>query len=84
MKFLTEGPWLTALIAGALALVIFRRQVTWLLKLLGRSALWLAALALAAQSGLAVLGVNCLNALALGLLGLPGLGLLLLLRWAGT
>ena len=34
-------------------------------------------------TGLA-LGVNAFNALTLGLLGIPGLGLLFLLKWAGT
>ena len=34
-------------------------------------------------AGLA-LGVNAFNALTLGLLGLPGLGLLFLFRWVGT
>ena len=34
-------------------------------------------------AGLA-LGVNAFNAVTLGLLGLPGLGLLLLFRWVGT
>ena len=51
------------------------------------SALGLGFLALWSQSGLAAglaLGVNAFNALTLGLLGLPGLGLLFLFRWVGT
>lgn len=82
-----DGPWLTVLIFSALFLVIFRRPLGWLLKLLARSALGLGFLALWAQSGLATglaLGVNAFNALTLGLLGLPGLGLLFLFRWVGT
>ena len=40
----------------------------------------LAALALLNQIGLG-LGVNLVNALILGVLGVPGLGLLLMLQW---
>ena len=39
-----------------------------------------------ASSGVAAglsLGVNLFNAFTLGLLGLPGLGLLMMLRWLG-
>ena len=82
--FAEGGPWLTILFFSVLFLVIFRRPLGWLLKLLARSALGLGFLA---QSGLAAglaLGVNAFNALTLGLLGLPGLGLLFLFRWVGT
>lgn len=82
--FSPDGPWLTVLLFSLLFLVLFRRPLAWLLKLLARSALSLGALALWSQSGLAAglaLGVNPFNALTLGLLGLPGLGLLFLLRW---
>lgn len=78
-----NGPWLTVVIFTVLFLVIFRRPLAWVLKLLARSALGLGFLALWAHSGLAAglsLGVNLFNALALGLLGVPGLGLLLLLK----
>lgn len=88
MNLLTDGgPWLSILIFGVLFLVIFRRPLAWLLKLLGRTALGLGFLALWSQSGLAAgfaLGVNAFNALTLGFLGLPGLGLLFLFRWMGT
>ena len=46
--------------------------------------LLLAALALFSQVGQALgvtLGVNLVNALVLGLLGVPGFGLLLMLQW---
>ena len=85
--FAEGGPWLTILFFSVLFLVIFRRPLGWLLKLLARSALGLGFLALWSQSGLAAglaLGVNAFNALTLGLLGLPGLGLLFLFRWVGT
>lgn len=81
--FSPDGPWLTILIFSVLFLVIFRRPLGWLIKVLLRSALGLGALFLWSQSGLAAglaLGVNAFNAITLGLLGLPGLGLLFLLR----
>ena len=85
--FQPDGPWLTVLIFTLLFLVIFRRPLGWLMKLLARSALGLGFLALWSQTGLAAglaLGVNAFNALTLGLLGLPGLGMLFLFRWVGT
>ena len=83
MNVFADGPGLSILIAAVLILVIFRRPLLWLGKLLVRSLLGLGFLALWYQSGLA-LGVNAFNAVTLGLLGLPGLGLLLLFRWVGT
>lgn len=70
-----------ALLAGILAVVLFHRPLQWLLKWLARSAAGLAFLFLWSQSGILAgftLGVNLFNALTLGLLGIPGLGLLLL------
>ncbi len=87
MNVFADGPGLSILIAAVLILVIFRRPLLWLGKLLVRSLLGLGFLALWSQSGLAAglaLGVNTFNAVTLGLLGLPGLGLLLLFRWVGT
>ncbi len=87
MNVFADGPGLSILIAVVLILVIFRRPLLWLGKLLARSLLGLGFLALWSQSGLAAglaLGVNAFNAVTLGLLGLPGLGLLLLFRWVGT
>ena len=55
-----------------------------LIRLLLRSSVGLAALALFSQVGQALgvtLGVNLVNALVLGLLGVPGFGLLLMLQW---
>lgn len=86
MNVFADGPGLSILIAAVLILVIFRRPLLWLGKLLVRSLLGLGFLALWSQSGLAAglaLGVNAFNAVTLGLLGLPGLGLLLF-RWVGT
>ena len=87
MNVFADGPGLSILIAAVLILVIFRRPLLWLGKLLVRSLLGLGFLALWSQSGLAAglaVGVNAFNAFTLGLLGLPGLGLLLLFRWVGT
>lgn len=85
MTLFAEGsPWLSVLIFSVLFLVIFRKPIGWLLKLAARSAVGLGFLALWSYSGLLpalALGVNAFNAVALGLLGLPGFGLLLLLRW---
>ena len=84
MTSLPDGPWLSLLILAVLLLVVFRRPLAWLLRALGRSVVGLGFLALWAESGVLAglsLGVNAFNAVALGLLGIPGLGLLLLLRW---
>lgn len=70
------------LIIGALALL--RRPLVRLCRLVARSAGALAALAIFQPLGQMLgltLGVNWVNALVLGLLGLPGVGLLFLLQW---
>lgn len=56
------------------------RPLVWLVKLALRTGGSLLGLGLLQGLGL-TLGVNWFNALALGLLGLPGLALLLLLQW---
>ena len=59
--------------------------ISRLLRLAFRSSVGLAALALFSQVGHLIgvrLGVNLVNALVLGLLGVPGFGLLLMLQWA--
>ena len=66
------------------AMVLLRRPAGVLLRLLGRSALGLGVLAGLEAAGLLSsfgLGVNLVNALTLGLLGVPGFGLLLMGRW---
>ena len=83
MVHLDQWTWLALPGAGLLLLLFARRPLLWLVRLLLRSSVWLGLLALLAGNGLPLLGVNPLNALFLGLLGLPGLGLLLLLRWTG-
>ena len=76
--------WLAGgvLVVGVLAL--FRRPLAGLCRLAARSAGALAALAVFQPLGQMLgltLGANWVNALVLGVLGLPGMGLLLLLRW---
>ena len=66
------------------ALFLLRWPLVQLVRLLLRSSVGLAALALFAQVGQLLgisLGVNLVNALVLGLLGVPGFGLLLMLQW---
>ncbi|MBP1757794.1 MAG: transcriptional regulator [Firmicutes bacterium] len=76
--------WPGALLIGLLLLLIFHKPIKWLLKVLLRSALSLVFLIVWGASGLLpslALGANVFNALTLGLLGIPGFGLLLLFRW---
>ena len=77
-------PWLAAGAVVLAAMVLLRRPAGVLLRLLGRSALRLGVLAGLEAAGLLSsfgLGVNLVNALTLGLLGVPGFGLLLMGRW---
>ena len=77
--------WCLAGLVLCAALLLLRRPAAWLLRLALRSSVWLAVLALFSQVGRLVgisLGVNLVNALVLGVLVVPGLGLLLMLQWA--
>lgn len=75
---------LTGILLLALALILLHR---WLYKLAGLAlrtllgVLFLQLLSLFGGIGGLSLGVNLFNALVLGLLGVPGFGLLLMLRW---
>lgn len=76
--------WCLAGLVLCAALLLLRRPVALLLRLLLRSGVGLAVLALLAQVGHLMgisLGVNLVNALVLGLLGAPGLGLLMMMQW---
>ena len=78
--------WPVVLMAAVVVLLIFRKPLFLLAKFLLRSLVGLGFLFLWASSGVAsglALGVNLFNAFTLGLLGLPGLGLLMMLRWLG-
>jgi len=66
------------------ALLLLRWPLVQLVRLILRSSVGLAVLAVFSQFGhlLGVsLGVNLVNALVLGLLGVPGFGLLLMVQW---
>lgn len=85
-----EGTLIQALpyVAGALcfvtALCLLRRPLGGLLRLAGRTGVGLGFLSLFAPIGRlvgAALGVNLFNALVLGVLGAPGFGLLMMLKW---
>ena len=80
-------PWVMAAVVAAAALIILRRPLGRLIRLLARTALGLGTLFAFSQIGGLIgvtLGVNLVNALVLGLLGIPGFGLLLMLNWALT
>lgn len=76
--------WCLAGLLLCAALFVLRRPAARLLRLALRSSVGLAGLALFSQLGQFIgvsLGVNLVNALVLGFLGLPGFGLLLMLQW---
>ena len=76
--------WVAGGFVGLVLLVILRRPLGRLLRLGGRSTVALATLAALGQiAPLATIlpGANPVNALVLGLLGVPGFGLLLMLQW---
>lgn len=80
-----HADWTLAILLLCTALLLFRRVLARLLRLLLRSSLGLAVLALLSHVGPPAgihLGVNLFNALVLGVLGVPGFGLLLMLQWA--
>lgn len=78
------SPWGALILLLLAALALFHRPLGALLRLAVRSSIGLAALALFSQVSHFIgvsLGVNLVNALILGLLGMPGFGLLLMLQW---
>lgn len=78
------GAWCLAGVVLCAALLLLRRPLALLLRLALRSGAGLALLALFSQVGHLIgvsLGVNLVNALVLGLLGVPGFGLLLMMQW---
>ena len=83
-EWITALPWMTAAVVGVMLLSLLRRPVAALLRLAGRTGVGLGFLALFAPIGRlvgAALGVNLFNALVLGVLGAPGFGLLMMLKW---
>lgn len=78
-------PWVLVGLAAVAVLAALRAPMKRLIRLLGRTLCSLAALAALSPLGSlagVTLGVNLWNALVMGLLGVPGFGLLLLLHWA--
>ncbi|MEG2000183.1 MAG: pro-sigmaK processing inhibitor BofA family protein [Evtepia sp.] len=70
------------ILASPFILYLVRKPFGYLLRVFMRSGVGLLFLYLCGKLGLGFsLGVNCFNALTLGVLGLPGFGLLYLLRW---
>lgn len=79
-----DVPWLAVALLALSILALLHRPLGRLLHLAARSAVGLAVLALFSQVGQFIgvsLGVNLVNALILGVLGVPGFGLLLMLQW---
>ena len=82
---MTGWGWWAAAGAAVLVLALFRRPLGALCRLAVRSGLGLVFLWLFQELGgmLGIhLGINLLNCLILGALGLPGFGLLILSKWA--
>lgn len=80
----TQMLWGLGIFGGLLLLILFRRLVARVVKLLLRTALGAGFLAALSYVGGAIglnLGVNLYNALVLGVLGVPGFGLLMMLNW---
>lgn len=78
-------PWLLGALVAVMALAALRRPLKWAGKVLLRSCVSLGILAALGKAGGILglgLGVNLFNALVMGVLGLPGFGLLLLMNWA--
>lgn len=76
--------WVAGGFVGLILLVLLRRPLGRLLRLGGRSTVALATLAALGQiAPLAAIlpGANPVNALVMGVLGLPGFALLLMLQW---
>lgn len=77
-------PWLGGILGAVLLFSLLRRPMGALLRLAARTGVGLAFLALFSPIGAflgSALGVNLFNALVLGVLGAPGFGLLLMLKW---
>ncbi len=78
-------PWLLVGLLTVGVLALLGRPLKYLLSLGLRTGVGLAALAVFSPVGGLIgvsLGVNLANALVMGLLGVPGFGLLLMLNWA--
>ena len=82
MTLMTDTlPWLLVGLLAVGVLALLGRPLKHLLRLCLRTGVGLAALAAFSPVG-GLIGVNLANALVMGLLGVPGFGLLLMLHWA--
>ena len=80
----TQVLWGLGVFGGLLVLVLLRRVVAAVVKLVRRTAVGAGVLTALSYVGGAIglnLGVNLGNSLVLGVLGAPGLGLLMMLNW---
>lgn len=80
----TQVLWGLGVFGGLLVLVLLRRVVAAVVKLVLRTAVGAGVLTALSYVGGAIglnLGVNLGNSLVLGVLGAPGLGLLMMLNW---
>ena len=86
VELLTQTlPWVVGGLILAVALAALRRPLKGLLRLAARTGVGLAVLFALSHVGGVLglsLGVNLVNALVLGVLGLPGFGLLVMMNWA--
>jgi inhibitor of the pro-sigma K processing machinery len=83
-SLLKSLPWLVGGLILVIALAVLRRPLKWLLSLLARTGVGLGVLYVLSHVGGLLglnLGVNLVNALVLGVLGVPGFGLLLMTNW---
>ena len=84
MPFATLGTLILAAVIILLAVTIFRRPLKLLIRLVMNTIGGFIALFFINLLGQFVgitLGINWFNAIIVGIFGLPGLGLLLILRW---
>ncbi len=82
--FLNTLPWLAGGLMLVVTMALLRRPLRGLARVLARTGVGLAALYALSYVGSFIgvtLGVNLANALVLGVLGAPGLGLLLMVHW---
>ncbi|MGM9522197.1 MAG: pro-sigmaK processing inhibitor BofA family protein [Oscillospiraceae bacterium] len=78
------APGIITVVLVVLAVLLFTKPLKLVVKLLINTALGFAALILINKFGASIgvtIGVNWLNAAVVGILGLPGVALLLALKW---
>jgi len=85
MDFLSQiMPWLVGIVVIFVALALLCGPMRWLGRILVRTVVGIILLFATSSIGGLIgihLGVNMINALVVGILGVPGFGLLLLFNW---